>query len=316
MDWRNYLSVMTPAASAGNIVYNITTYDAETNISLNVTVSATTGESEIALARRINEQVTVQLVQASAQYSGLPAFSSQVPQATFYLGQTDHIVSVWSQATFLITEVSNATGAAIQISSSPTFVTLAQGQDLGPLLGLDYTDANEVALTDAQIMTVLQLASDQIVRLTNNDLVIACYLHEYIGSMQGTILLRQSPIVNYDRPAVLPPILVSTGLYYVYNYYSSFQVDRKLRLLNYRFGSNLMNAGDPFDTNNEVKVTYRAGYMNIPRIVQEKTLLIVALMLNDPNVSELRGGSFQVKFRLPIETLKAVSAELSAYKIS
>lgn len=316
MDWRNYLSVMTPTSASGNIVFNFTTFDADPNTSLTMTVSALAGENEITLARRIHDQIVVQLIQASAQYSGLPAFSSQMPQATFYLGQTDHIVSVWSQATFQITEISNATGAAIQISSSPTFVTLAQGQDLGPLLGLDYTDANETPLTDTQIMTVLQLASDQIVRLTNNDLVIACYLHEYIGSMQGTILLRQSPIVNYDKPAVLPPILVSTGLYYVYNYYSSFQVDRKLRLLNYRFGSNLMNAGDPFDTNNEVKVTYRAGYMNIPRIVQEKTLLIVALMLNDPNIKSLKGGSFAVEFRLPIETLRAVSAELSAYKIS
>ena len=77
-----------------------------------------------------------------------------------------------------------------------------------------------------------------------------------------------------------------------------------------------MNAGDPFDTNNEVKVTYRAGYMNIPRIVQEKTLLIVALMLNDPNVKSLKGGSFAVEFRLPIETLKSISAELSGFKIS
>jgi len=316
MDWRNYLSVMTPCAASGNIVFRLTTYDADPNVSLTLTVSALTGDSEIALARKIHDQIDVQLVQASAQYSGLPAFSSQVPQATFYLGQTDQIVSIWSQATYLLEIISNTTGSQVQISSTPTFVTLAQAKALGPLLGLDYTDANEVDLTDSQIMTVIQLASDQISRIINNNLVIACYLHEYIGSMQGTILLRQSPIVNYDKPAVLPPILVSTGLYYVYNYYSSFQVDRKLRLLNYRFGSNLMNAGDPFDTNNEVKVTYRAGYMNIPRIVQEKTLLIVALMLNDPNVKSLKGGSFAVEFRLPIETLKSISAELSGFKIS
>ncbi len=316
MDWRNYLSVMTPCAASGNIVFNFTTYDANPNVSLTITVSALATDNEVSLARRIHEQVNVQLIQASAQYNNIPVFSNYTPNATFSVWQTDHIVSVWSQSTFLITEVSNTTGATIQISANPTFVTLAQAQSLGPLLGSDFTDSNETALSGSQIMTVLQLASNQICGLIKNNLVIANYLMEYIGNMEGSVFLTYGPVVNYDTPVILPPIYaIVAQSYYIYLYPFSFQVNRKLKLLNYRFNSQLMGGGDPFEMNNEVKMTYRAGYMNIPSIIKEKTLIITSLMLNDGNISELKGGSFAVKFRLPIDTLKSISAELSGYKV-
>lgn len=316
MDWRNYLSVMTPCAASGNIVYNFTTYDANPNISLTMTVSAVTGENEVALARRIHDQLTVQLIQASAQYNGVPVFSNQVPKATFFIGQSDNIVSVWSQATFLITEVSNNTGATVQVSSNPTYVTLAQALALGPLLGSDFTGLDETELTSAQIMAALQLASNQISSIVNNNLVIANYLLEYIGNMEGSTSLQYGPVVNYDTPVILPPLYaIMAQAYYIYLYPYSFQVNRKLRILNYRFTSQLMGDGDPFEMNNEVKMTYRAGFMNIPSIIKEKTLIVTSLLLNDANVKSLKGGSFAVEFRLPIETLKAISAELAGYKM-
>lgn len=316
MDWRNYLSVMTPTSASGNMVFNFTTYDANPNITLTMTVSAAAGLNEVAVAREIHDQLTVQLIQASAQYNGIPVFSNQTPKATFFIGQSDNIVSVWSQATFLLTEISNATGAAIQISSNPTYVTLAQAKSLAPLLGFEFTDANEAELTDEQIMVVLQLASNQISSIVNNNLVIANYLLEYIGNMEGSTSLQYGPVVNYDTPVILPPLYaIMAQAYYIYLYPYSFQVNRKLRILNYRFTSQLMGDGDPFEMNNEVKMTYRAGFMNIPSIIKEKTLLVTTLMLNDANVRSLKAGSFAVEFRLPIETLKAIYAELGAYRI-
>lgn len=316
MDWRNYLSVMTPCATSGNIVFNFTTYDANPNVSLTITVSALATDDEVSLARKIHDQVVVQLIQASAQYSGVPVFSNQTPKATFAIGQSDNIVSVWSQATFLITEISNTIGAVVQIAPNPTFVTLAQARSLGPLLGFDFTDVNEVDLTDGQIMLALQMASNQIASIVNNNLVIANYLLEYIGNMEGSTSLQYGPVVNYDTPVILPPLYaIMAQAYYIYLYPYSFQVNRKLRILNYRFTSQLMGDGDPFEMNNEVKMTYRAGFMNIPSIIKEKTLLVTTLMLNDGNVKRLKGGSFDVEFRLPIETLKAIYAELGAYRI-
>lgn len=316
MDWRNYLSVMTPCAASGNIVFNFTTYDANPNVSLTITVSALSGESEVALARRIHDQLNIQLIQASAQYNNIPVFSNYTPNATFSVWQTDHIVSVWSQSTYLITEVSNNTGSTIQISANPTFITLAQAQSLGPLLGSDFTDSNETELTSSQIMTVLQIASNQICGLINNNLVIANYLMEYIGNMEGSVFLNYGPVVSYDTPVILPPVYaIVAQAYYIYLYPFSFQVNRRLKLLNYRFNSQLMGGGDPFEMNNEVKMTYRAGYMNIPSIIKEKTLIVTGLLLNDPNVKSLKGGSFAVEFRLPIDTLKAISAELSGFKL-
>ena len=315
MDWRNYISVMTPCAASGNLVFSLTTYDAASNISLTFSVSALSTDTEVSLARQINNQITTILTQASAYWNAIPAFSNQPPNASFYLGQTDNIVSIWSQAQFLLTLDSNDSGSTIQISSNPTFVTLATAKAWGPLLGLNFSDSNEVLLTDDQIMAMLQIASNQICSLINNNLVIANFLQEYIGHMDDAVLLRVGPILSYDTPVIRPPIYAIANSYYLYLYPYSFQVDRKLKLLNYRFASNLMGDGDPFDSNYEVKMTYRAGYLNIPKIIQEKTLLITTLMLNDPNVKSLKGGSFAVEFRLPVETYKSISAELSAYKL-
>lgn len=314
MDWRNYISVMTPVASSGNIVFSLETLDATSNIALVLNVSATAGDSEITLARKIKDQLVIEVGQASATYSGMPVMCTTLPLATFYTARTDHVVSIWSQAQFSLAQVSNNTGAILKISSTPTLLTLAQAKNIGPLLGVDFMDDNGINYTDQQIMDSMELASGQIISLVNNNFVISNYLEEHIGHMEGAIQLRIGPIIDYDTPVVLPPSLIPTSLNYLITYGGSFAIDRKTKILAYRFDSNLFNVYDPFEMRNEVKLTYRAGLMNIPKIVIEKTLQISSFLDDILGVTELKGGSFDVKLGLPTDVIKLIAAELRAYR--
>lgn len=313
MDWRNYLSVLTPAGT-GNLVLQLETFNAYSNVSLTLTVTSDQAQDEITYARSIHQQVQVQLVQASASYWGQPVFSDQAPLSTFKLSRTDHIVCFWSQAEFRLYVVSNDAGAEIQIASSPTFLTLAQAQDFAPLVGLEFTDFNEDDLTNSQILTLLQLASDQIVRLINNNIVISCYLKEHIGHMTGTLGLDYGPVVEWDVPYVRRPYVILVTAIPLGQSAIAYNVIRNLKLVNYRFTNDLIDVFDPYEMNNEVKMTYRAGLLNVPRVIQEKVLQICSMMLTDTNIKSLKGGSFAVEYRPPVEVLEAIALELRAYR--
>lgn len=314
MDWKNYISVLTAASGAGTILFHLETFNAQTNIALTIPVTSTGAPDEITLALRIQNQVNTILVQASASYQGGPVFSDQEPQATFDVTRSDHCVCIWSQAEFRLRMDSNDTGAQIRIGPSPTLITLPKAKAYAPLMGVTFSDFNEVDLTDDQIIQLLEIASDQIGRLINNNIVISTYLHEAIGNMVGTMRLGKGPLVDWDVPYIRRPYIILITAIPLGQSAIAYNVVRNLKLVNYRFTNSLMNLLDPYEMNNEIKMTYRAGFMNIPTIVQEKVIQMASIMLNDANVKTLKGGSFSVEFRLPTEVLDSIARELKFYR--
>lgn len=313
-DWRNYISVLTPAAS-GTLIFSVETYDASPNVTLTLPVTAGRSMDEISLANQISNQFTTLLTQACAIYQGIPVFSFFPPNANFYVDKTDHVVSFWSQAQYRLQLVSNTTGAAIQISPTPTLLTLAQAKSMAPLVGVDFSDFNENDLTDNQIMELLQIASNQIVNIVNNPIIIANHLLEIIGNMVGSVKLDSKPVLDYDPPVInRPSVLLPLSLPILQSGYS-YDIVRNKGIFNYRYDSNLINAWDPYDSNNEVRMTYRAGNLNIPRIIQEKVIQVAGISLNTSSIKSLKGGSASVEFRLPQEALAAISAELAQFRI-
>jgi len=316
VDWRNYISVLTPCAASGNIIFSLETFNAVSNISLTLNVSALQDSDEISTALAIKNQFVTLLTQASAIYTGVPVYSDQDPLATFYIERTDMVVSIWSQAQFRLQVISNNTGSEVRVGPNPVLGTLAQAKAYGPIMGADFSDSNEIALTDNQIMDALELASDQVIRIVNNYFVIANYLQEYTGHMEGSIFLNVGPIVTWDQPFIRrPSILVNLTIPFSQTRLS-YSIVRKTKMLNYRYDNAIFGYYDPFDMNNEVKMTYRAGYLNIPRIVTEKVLQVTTLLLNDTNVKTLKGGSFSVEFRLPKETYNSIATELRHFRNS
>lgn len=314
-DWRNYISVLVPPATSGNLQFSVQTYDATSNISLTLTVTSVGTEDEISLANSICNQLTTLIAQASATYTGQPVISQYPPNATFYLDKTDHCVSVWSQAQYRLQLVSNNTGAVLKIGPTPTLITLARAQALAPLLGIDFTDFNEESLTDVQIMDLLEITSNQIINIINNPLVIANYLMEVKGNMTGSIKLKSKPVLDYDPPYIVRPNLLLPITLPILQSAFAYEVIRSKGLFTYRYDNSMFTVWDPFEMNNEVKMTYRAGLLNIPRIVQEKLLILCSLALTNTNVKTLKGGSASVEFRTPQEVLKAIAQELSQYRI-
>ena len=305
---------MTPATSTGIHTFTLATTDAIPNISLTLTASSTSGDDEITVAQSIVSQFNTQLAFASALYTGTPVFSDQAPAATFYVASTDHCVSIWSQARYRLQLTSNTAGTSVVIGPCPIPITLARALALGPLTGVDFTDSNENLLSNSQIINLLEYSSDQVMRLINNYFVIACHLHEHLGNMEDTIFLRAGPIVDWDRPNIRRPIAILSIAIPILQSSIAFSVDRRSKMVNYRYGNSLMYTWDPYDMNNEVKMTYRAGHLNFPRILQEKIVQAASLTLNDTNIKSLKGGSFAVEFRLPIETLRAITQELRQYE--
>lgn len=313
-DWRNYVSVMTPTATSGDLTFHLETFDSDPNISLTMMVSALEGEDEITVAERVKSQCSTILRQASAYYNGIPVFSNQVPAATFDLQRTDSCVSFWSQATFRLRLTGNTTGCSLKIASTPTPITLAQAKSIAILNGVAFEDGNENTLTDNQIMDLVEIASNQIIEILNNPFVIACYLHEYLGNMEDTFFLRYGPIVNWDQPYIRRPFYLLYDALSLLQTKVNFSVDSRLRMVNYRYQNDLFSSWSPGEMNNEFKMTYRAGFMNFPRLLLDKIVQASSLALNNTNVKSLKGGSFAVEFRLPIETLQAIALEMRQYK--
>lgn len=73
-DWRNYISVLTPTVTSGNLQFEVETYDAAQNITLTFNVSALGSWDEIKLAKSISDQMNTILLQASAASSHSSSF--------------------------------------------------------------------------------------------------------------------------------------------------------------------------------------------------------------------------------------------------
>jgi hypothetical protein len=311
---------MLPAASSGSTVFQVQTYDATPNLTFTVTCTATAGDSEITMAYNYLNAFNFYFIANGAYYGtsntggGIPVFSDQNPQPTFYADRTDHVVSFWSQARYSITQISDTTGSKFNMGPNGTLVTYAQAQDYAPMLGTIFEDLYENSLAQQQILDLLAICSDQIIKLVNNNFVVSNYLHEHVGCLNGSIILRTGPILDYDTPLVRRPYVVLITAVPLGQTKISYQVDRKTKLFNYRFTNDLIDLTEPLEMNNDFKLTYRAGYQNIPTIVKEKIINVANLVLTDTNLSALGGGSAKFTFRLPIETLKAIAVELRNYR--
>jgi hypothetical protein len=298
------------------MVFHLETYNSQANIALSFTATSSGTETEVGLAYSLASQFNTILIQASAAYNGQPVFSDQLPISSFNVTVTDHVVCIWSQANFRIELTSNTTGSSILVGPSPVLVTLQKAKNYAPLLGIEFSDFNENNLTDKQIMVLMELASDQIVKLTNNNIINSTYLKEHIGNMTGTLTLGKGPITSWDVPYIRRPYIILVTAIPLGQAAIAYNVVTRLKLVNYRFTNDLMNLFDPFEMNNEVKMSYRAGFLNIPRIIQEKVVEMSSLMLTDTNIKSLKGGSAAVEFRAPQEVLNAISQELRAYRNS
>lgn len=304
---------MTPAASAEDLTFSFETYNAETNIVLVATVTGiTTSMSEIDVALEIENQLTDLL----PAYSGVPVFSTDAYEATFRVTRTSHSVCVWSQAQFRTQLTENNTGAKLKISPTPVLMTVARANALnGGFTGSAFGTLSGTALTTDQTIDMLESVSAELIGYLNNNIVISTYLGEFRTDGYKSIFTSPTPGVAIDTPTVRRKYAYEIWAIPQYGYLA-YNWIRHSGQLNFRYNENFVNAGEPFELDNEVRVTFTAGEFDIPVAIEKCLIHLTQLGINmSSGVEELAGGSFKVKFGDYSKTLEHIFRPIRKYKM-
>lgn len=236
---------------------------------------------------------------SSPTLNGFPQFQSFLPCALFRLNCSEHVVSVFSEADYMLTVTNNTTGCIIITSNVALLSTVEDAKVDGPLTGLVLTDVAGIPLTDYQTAKLIQLASAKMVALLNNNVVICTYIYEDWGNWQTSFFLRNIPGISYDGVFVKYPgtllfwgILVGGAPSILWTY------NKATGELHFRGSQNCIYTGEPGSANNEIKVSYIAGNYAIPDAIQGGLYRLMASVLeNAGNVKSLKNGTWQVTFK-------------------
>lgn len=314
-----YISVLYPPNAEDSITLNFRTFDADSNIDLSVDIDLDTEEDENATAQTILEGINTFLIANNIKYNdtpnGAPVFSNEQPRPTFRCDRTDHIISIWCQARYEVRLTDNSADVQLRIEPHPTFLTIEEAPNFAVINGVEFKDINENELTREQLGMLLSSASDQVTKLINNKIVRSTYLQSVVGSRTGSIQLKVRPVVGYDLPQVRRPYIIGITSILITKSPVAYQCDPETGILNYRFNNDLIEISEPFDMNNEIKVTYIGGYQFVPTMIKSATIYMATQMLEDQNVKSLKGGSMAVEFRPPAESLRYMLNLLREYRL-
>lgn len=308
------MSIMQPAASSGGFSVTLQTIDAKYNLLQTMAVTGINlNDSPATIAYNAQAQLTTQLIQYGINFSGNPVFtslgiidpsgspnfSSQLGLATFRITQSDHILCFFSEADYNLTVTNDTTGCFQYVSDVPLLATLAQINAYGPISGLVLETVAGAQLTDDQVAYLIELASGQLITILNNNIVVCTYVHEAIGYWQRSFFLREGiPGIYFDGVRVKPStsvlmygVLVGNSLSMNWNY------KRATGELNYIPSQNLVGSWEPSAMGNEIKISYVAGNYHIPKAILLGLIeLMTAVLENKGDISELKAGTWSVKF--------------------
>lgn len=299
MENRQYLSVMTVAASSGDLELTLTTYDAPTNLTIVANITGiSSSDDEDTIARAILDQGKIIISQYGATYNGYPDYLVDGPAATFRVTRTDHCLCFYSESQFTLEITNNEIGSILLIESIPALMTNQEAEDMAALIVLDLTDSGGSTLTATQLANFILLASSEFVTYTKNPIVASTYVFENWGNWQESVKLDMIPLISVDPPYTRRPNLFSFFIS-MSDYPDNrnvYDFNSKTGWVAYRFAQEVFEAYEPFDDNNEWKISYVAGHKSIPLIVKKAIIQLMGVLgdIGDADVKDLRGGTFQV----------------------
>lgn len=299
----NYLSILKPCAANGNLQLELRTIDATSSVDLTVNVPLLVNDTEKVVAKKVEDTLNAYFAantdpetEKTYVYSGQPSFSSGGYPGTFRIHRTEHILSIWSQANWVLDVVNDATTLTRAVAGpKPVLVTVAQINALAPILSLDLLQDSGVALTELQIVELLTLSSAELCERINNKIVATTYLHECSGRQAGMMRGRVRPGLNWDLPATKDSTLFGIG-------YDSFtDIGRgkwnfinKWSQLEYR-GANSLFGNSPLAMEAEVKWTYVAGHYQIDPLIRSVLSQIAMRILEDTDFSMIQVGTWRAE---------------------
>lgn len=331
MDNKQYISILSTAT--GTYTVNVESLNTDTSVSFAVTTAGSAGDDEVDMAKRLQEAFITVLTNTSADvvvdgvsttvpllYSGTPVYSSGSPLPTFQVTRTDHVLCVWSQCQFRV-ELDSSIGNQMVVETIPLLDTLESFESMAAIRGVDLETLEGTALTTAQKVLLIKTVSSQIVEFTRNAFVMSTYLEEITGRITMGVRTKKRPIVEFDSPRMRYAVLLWTVVSGVIRSIKGYDVNHSTGWIKWRHHSPLLDTREPFGYNNEVKITYVAGYMNIPFIVKEKLVSLAGIALSGDetggDIAMLAGGTGRVQYTSGgvSDTVKYILTQLSAYQL-
>lgn len=311
-----FLSICTPATADGTISMILQSYNSVPTNTYTDTFNISKGQSEQAIAIAMLSQMQDNLLFDGLNYNGMPVFSDQTPQGTWQPYRSDHVLSIWSESQFSLTVDTGTTGVAVRQGTTPMLLTLAQCQTLGPRLNQFFTDSVGNPMTKDQILDLILMACAECTSYLHNPIVTRTWEHEEIGTWTQSIFLKKRPIVDWDAPVIRRPNMFNVLPVNTFaDVVTRYAVNRQTGEVEFRFAQNLLFNYEPFDYNNDVKMSYRAGWHNIPEIVQQIVIQLSKLYERVPGVLSLGGGTSKMEFEKLSEQKKALMAPLIEYAL-
>ena len=317
MDYRTYISVFTPPVTSGNLTVQIQTFNAVVNFNVSTTVAVLNTDDEITTATNIQAAILTLLQANSFNFidqngvstvgtmlyppppNGAPVFSNFPPLPQFRPTRSDFVICMWSQCQYRIQVSAGSTGTLLKVAPTGLYCTLAEFTAREGLQGADFTDINGVAVSNTQLMTLCQMASDQISKICNNKIIYSTYFHAETGRGTASIVFRVRPGIEFDLPQCRRPYIISASSVLITKSPVAYDFNTQLGILTYRFSNGLIEISEPFGKLNEIKTTYTAGYLFIPDVIKDITIQIANQLMDDPLLESYKGSDFtynQVSF--------------------
>lgn len=291
-----FISTTTSSVSDGGLTFTLTTFNAAPNIAITLTVSgisASYQEEDIATA--IYTQFLSQLLPYA--YNGNPVYSDQPFVAQFDVRQSQHIVSLWSQCGYELTLISNTCGAIVRINTKPALITVDDATNFANIKGFTFTGADGNPLSNDNITDLILKSSTQLCTFLRFNVAVVTYLNMFLGKDNKSVFTKPCPGIDRDAIAVRRKAYINLYTNPTYMTFTFFW-NRQTGELNYRPTSTVVNTKSPFDLDNEVHLTFRAGYYIIPEEVKWAITDLNELnLLGIYNVKALKGGSGSIEFQ-------------------
>lgn len=297
--YHQFVSVMTPVASTGDITLELQSFDASENMTISVIATGLpAGTDEIQTAILMQSQIQDQLIQYGVNYDLQPNFDDEGFPAQWRLERTEHILSFAAQCRFRIRETANTTGSVIVIHGDGVLMTVTEARSKAAIFGITFADSSGTAFTDSQVAEILTVTSETLIGYLSNPIVAAGYFRTITGRDFDGVALRPKPGIKVDNLRVRSRrIGLLTGTAETL-FGKGIIWDADKNTIRFRWTNNLVRLGNPFSMNTWVMVSYVAGHLEIPLIVKNAALQLAGSAISGESgkIQSLQGDSFRITF--------------------
>jgi len=309
-----FINVMSPPTNGGLISFQLDTFDSSGDLSTNFSVELPENSTPIKCARIIQAKFKSILGGLGASYGGYPTFSGDTPTSAIQVTSGDHTVCLWSEATLSLTvDTSELADGFITVTDNPTLMDLEYTKKYGPTWGETFTNDAGEALTDEEIIIILETLSDQACILLNNYIVPCTYKHtEIFYRTVPSMYLGRRPVQSWNAPSIRKSVWDPANYTSLPNY---FNVNPDTGEVTYKAAQNMLDVLSPFEEGNESVMTYVAGSTIIPALVKSKLLQYSSLADLDPVVTRMKHGTFQVDLATVLDAQESFKRDLVKFEM-